>query len=395
MTATAAPRTVGLVADDLTGAADAAVAFAAAGWRAEIDLAPPGAAPASRPRDDRPALIAVSSEARAMSDEEASAATASATLRLRQAGAERLYLKIDSTVRGSVAAQVTGARQAWSVSDGARGDEATALICPAFPRHDRVVHDGHVLVAGRPVHLGPAGLDPVTPVTGSFLPEIVPGARLGEPGEAGVHPLLVVDAESEADLDRVAAAVAHAPAGMIAVGSGGLAGALARRWDIRPGSGSPARALPRRPRGRVLIAVSSQHPVSTAQIAHTTTRLDAGDTIVTTGPHPYPDPASAAAQLAHDVHDVLGGRRFAALVLVGGDGAAAVLRRLGAERLVLDGEIVPGCPQGVLIGGDGDGLTVVTKSGGFGSDATLTRILDLLTRERAEEPVPRTEKDHT
>ena len=61
--------------------------------------------------------------------------------------------------------------------------------------------------------------------------------------------------------------------------------------------------------------------------------------------------------------------RTTALVLVGGDGAAAVLDRLDADGITIDGAIVPGCPTGIVVGGPADGLRLVTKSGGFG-DAT-------------------------
>ena len=40
MSATGAPRVLGLVADDLTGAGDAAAGLAEAGWRALLALRP-------------------------------------------------------------------------------------------------------------------------------------------------------------------------------------------------------------------------------------------------------------------------------------------------------------------------------------------------------------------
>ncbi|MFJ6653847.1 four-carbon acid sugar kinase family protein [Microbacterium sp. NPDC091313] len=358
-----APRVVGLVADDLTGAADAAVGFAEAGWRSDIvlDLA------AARPHGDvdaRPVLLAVNAQTRHADAAAARARTAGTVTALRDAGAERLFVKIDSTMRGSVAAQIEGALEAWTRP----GALASAVICPAFPAHGRTVVDGDVRVHGEPVHLTAAGTDPVAPVGTAALGELIPGAA----ATAGAR-MLILDAETDTDLARIAARVAAADDDVVAVGSGGLAAALAAAWR----SGSTPAAPPRRG-GGVLVAVSSLHPVSSAQIAHVRPRLSENDLLLTPGEEMLADPEAAADVLARRVVAALADRRFGALVLVGGDGAAAVLAALRAERIVLGAQPLRGCPAGTIIGGAADGLAVVTKSGGFGDDATLGTLLDLL-----------------
>ena len=72
---------------------------------------------------------------------------------------DRLFLKIDSTARGSIDGQVAGALTAWQVDH----PDAVAVICPAFPDLGRTVLDGRVLVNGQPVHETAAAADPVTP----------------------------------------------------------------------------------------------------------------------------------------------------------------------------------------------------------------------------------------
>jgi D-threonate/D-erythronate kinase len=59
------------------------------------------------------------------------------------------------------------------------------------------------------------------------------------------------------------------------------------------------------------------------------------------------------------------------LVLTGGDTAVAVSAYSGAVGLRITGQIEPYVPKGTFIGGEFDGLSVVTKAGGFGSDRTL------------------------
>ena len=76
--------------------------------------------------------------------------------------------------------------------------------------------------------------------------------------------------------------------------------------------------------------------------------------------------------------DALADRPYAALVIVGGDGAAAILTGVGADSIAVDGAIIPGCPTGILAGGPAEGLRVVTKSGGFGAENALTEITSRL-----------------
>jgi uncharacterized protein YgbK (DUF1537 family) len=74
-----------------------------------------------------------------------------------------------------------------------------------------------------------------------------------------------------------------------------------------------------------------------------------------------------------------GGHR--ALVLVGGDGAEATLDRLGVGALRVLRRVVEGVPLCEAIGGAREGLSVVTKAGGFGTERTLLSVLRTLRGE--------------
>ena len=247
---------LGLVADDLTGAADSAAGFAERGWEVTLHLRPEGLTAAAAAA---PTVLAVTTGSRAMPDDEAAKATATAVDALAAAGAERLFLKVDSTVRGSVAGQLTGALTAWS----RRYPEAAAVICPAFPSQGRTVVASTVLVNGVPVGETAAAADPVTPQTLSDLTQIIPGSVPGEPGDRASR--LIVDAATDTDLDSIAAQLAAAGPELIMVGSGGLA-AAARPGLVtdRHSADDPGAA------GRILIAISSLHPVTVGQLS----RLD-------------------------------------------------------------------------------------------------------------------------
>jgi D-threonate/D-erythronate kinase len=374
---TAPPRVLGLVADDLTGAADSAVGFAEHGWRVELVLR---SAPPRMLNLSIATVLALTTESRALPGTDAAQQTFTAANQLITAGAERLYIKIDSTVRGSVAAQVDGAIRAWSTAH----DNTIAVVCPAFPDLGRTVVDGVVLIDGVPVGDTAAGIDPVTPRTESDLLRIIPGSARGTLDTIGSARIVVVDARTTSDLDMLAARLAWADRSVIMVGSGGLSAALGRLWSVEPVS--PATWLPRRAASGVLVAVSSLHPVTRQQVAQLREQPSDQVTIMTATQAVNVSAAEAAVELADRVAPELTTGDYLAAVLVGGDGAAAILRRLAADRVVVDSMISTGCPTGTVAGGPADGLRLVTKSGGFGRPDTLTKIVDRLRRDVDTQP---------
>ena len=132
-----------LIADDLTGACDAAVPFAAAGFATVVPLAPehpPGEA----------SVLAFSSESRDIDP----AAVQSRMLRLAAAVRSHVprivFKKIDSTLRGNTALEIIAALDAF--------DCDAAVINPAFPAMGRVVESGFLRLPAdatfRPIELG-------------------------------------------------------------------------------------------------------------------------------------------------------------------------------------------------------------------------------------------------
>jgi D-threonate/D-erythronate kinase len=377
------PRLVGLVADDLTGATDSAVQFAAAGWSAHL-LRTAAAAPQSD--HGGPTLLAVATGVRAAGDDEAAACTAAAVRSLLARGCNRLYVKVDSTMRGSVAAQLQGALAAWTE----RHAGSVAVLCPAFPDQGRTVVGGQVLVDGVPVARSPAGVDPVTPVTESRLDRLVPGATAGSlsdlstPARDGIRPpeatTVQVDASTDADLAAIAATVDRLGPQAVPVGSAGLAAAMAQRWS--PGRSCSASSM--QPCARVLVGVSSVHPAAIRSVQALRSALadPAGapraTVDVVTTPEARTDAAAVAVSFGDEVAERLLSRPYDALVLVGGDGAAATLDRVGATAITVHAALAPGVPIGTIVGGAADGVRVVTRSGGFGDAHSLVDVVDRL-----------------
>jgi len=80
-----------------------------------------------------------------------------------------------------------------------------------------------------------------------------------------------------------------------------------------------------------------------------------------------------AITIAEAVVGIVGSLKFAGLFLTGGDIAAEVCRSLSVSAIRVHGEVEPGVPAGELIGGKGEGIRVVTKAGGFGTEAALVK----------------------
>jgi D-threonate/D-erythronate kinase len=297
---------IGVVGDDLTGACDSAAPFLRAG-AVRVALWPhlePG------PAD---ACFAISTETRGdASEEEARTRTRAAVSRLLERGASLVYKKVDSRLRGHVRPELEGVLEAWP---------GGVLLAPALPAEGRVTRGGRQLTGLEEVDL----------------------RRLVE----GLDRVQVADAESDEDLDRLAAAAVAER--LLPAGSAGLAAALARRLPEGP------RGEPWPPVRRPLVLAGSKTEVTAEQLERAAAagwevrRRNRGDEVV------------------------LGG--CDALFLTGGGTAAGVVAALGAEGLDLLGEALPRVPVGRLRGGPHSGLLVALKSGGFGGPDAIERAL--------------------
>jgi uncharacterized protein YgbK (DUF1537 family) len=290
-------------------------------------------------------------------------------------------------MRGSIAGQLRGAIASWA----GRYPGPLVVLCPAFPGEGRAVVGGTVLVDGIPLSRTSAAADPITPVVESRLDRLVPDAAAGvlsdlrialpaNGADREVGRVVFVDASTDADLDDIAAGVDRLGPQGVAAGAAGLAAAMARLWS--PRSREPRTLVQRS--ARMLIGVSSLHPLARESVERLRKALaDRGkrdrpavDVISTEALRS--ETAAAAASFGDQVAEHLARGSYDTLVLVGGDGAAAALARVGAEAIRVHAALAPGVPMGTLLGGAAHGIRVVTKSGGFGGYDALIDIMDSL-----------------
>jgi uncharacterized protein YgbK (DUF1537 family) len=345
-----------LLADDLTGAADAAAPFAVRGLDVSVAL--------RETVPDAVEVLALVTDNRWRPVDEAACRMRAAVARARAWGAERLFVKIDSTLRGRVRDEVATALGAWG--------SGNAVATPAFPAQGRTVHRGALVVHGE------------TTV-----------ADIADHFPAGVA---TMDARTPDDLVGIARRIVDD--GAVAVGSGGLARAVA---DVLVGAPGPRR-VPEVRAGGVLLVVGTTHATTQDQVAAllaagsdrividrsapwpvdaATSALRDGRRVMVTSRVDHdvaadsPEAAELAERLARVVAAIVAGAPSVGLVLTGGATALAVATALGALEFRLLSEVTEGLPLGELVTGDRR-IPTVTKSGGFGAADSLCRAAEAL-----------------
>jgi uncharacterized protein YgbK (DUF1537 family) len=348
---------IAVIADDLTGALDTGVQFTQAGLSVRV-LLDPDAVFAESARGTE--ILVVDTETRSLSREIAAEIVGGCAERLGGLGANCFYKKIDSTLRGPWAEEL-GALQA------AVGAESV-VVCPAFPSQGRRVIGGVVRV------------DPGDRPVGSVVEALakIGLAAVHWDGGAGTGQYQVADAESDVDLDRIAAWADRKTTRPLLCGSAGLAAAWARSLGRGRLIATHLR-LPQ-PRRNLLVVAGSASPVTREQVRRLRTRPQGSQTVEVLAAldgEGEKDPAAAAA-LAEQARAFVSASPIDALVVTGGETAIRVLRALETRGVRLLGEVLPGIPASVVEGGMAQGRVLVTKAGGFGGPNTLVRVVEWL-----------------
>lgn len=395
-----------IIADDLSGAADCAIAFASAGLSTVVTL------DASHDTGDA-SVLAIDTDTRRLSSSEAGERTLTAYQTLRRPG-QRLYKKIDSTLRGNWAAEVAALQP----------QAGLAIIAPAFPATGRTTLHGQVLVNGQPLETTDTWklehADRSADIASMLDAAGLSAARLdletlrGNPETLAQYiaditksetRALIVDAQTTADLQTLAAVTARMHEALFWVGSGGLARELATLPDLLTTSKSMPVAA-RKKYAPTLVLVGSLSSVSERQCAMLKEQASIGELVVPPevlrrgpshghwagwqmrigdylrrgedlllriGRDAAFDPSEGArlstllASLVRPHFAHVGG-----LIATGGETARAMLGAVGIGSLQLLCEIEAGVAFGRPIASrEGHYPGVVTKAGAFGTDHAL------------------------
>ena len=370
------------LADDLSGALDAAAAFHRAGRVVRVPLDPAdwvGNAPGE--------IIGLSTETRNLPPAAAAIAVAAAIARGRELGARLVYKKIDSTLRGPVAAELAAVLDALP--------ETRLLFAPANPAVGRTVRDGVLLVHGRPVHETDFGRDPIWPVRESRLRALLAGLP-----ESLID---IPDTTDATELERAVTDQMTRGGPWVAVGSGALARPVATKLTSARTAPAVEKAPPTPARGPVLFLGGSAHALNRRQAArlwstrnvplHEFNLADSVDTFTAKVATSLRDRKAASVLVAPArgdsvvIRDRLTAAATAALAATGtarvfatgGETARALCVALGVRVLRFDAELEPGLAAASGTGTAGP-LMIAVKPGGFGDDDTWVRAADYLAR---------------
>ncbi len=243
-------NSIGIVADDLTGANDTALQFFMKGSNTEIILD----INSLNENHLNVETWALCNETRNIDPEDAGRIVFEATRVLKEKfGIEYFYKKIDSTLRGNIPVEILAMLEATGYD--------AAIVAPAFVQEGRITIGGYQLLKGIPIERTDAARDPKAPIYDSYIPDILKkglsenaqdlvasielktitkGAgpialKLNELISAGKK-LIVMDSVSTVDLEQIVLAMQKSSFNILPAGSAGLAHALGAVWlsEIKP-----------------------------------------------------------------------------------------------------------------------------------------------------------------
>jgi uncharacterized protein YgbK (DUF1537 family) len=140
---------IGVIADDLTGAAEIGAVALRHGLRAEILVK-------GKPGGEAD-VVCVDTDSRSCARDESARRTAAAARLLKNAGAAWVYKKVDSVMRGQVAAEVQAIARELQLP--------RVLLHPANPSLGRTIQNGKYFIGNRPIHKTEFAHDPQHPRT--------------------------------------------------------------------------------------------------------------------------------------------------------------------------------------------------------------------------------------
>lgn len=415
---------IGIIADDFTGANDSGVRLAQKGLRSKVMLSTPTDSASEQAEID---VWIADTNSRSIASNQAYENVCQEIDNLKKRGVTTFYKKIDSTLRGNIAAELK------AMQDQAALD--VLLIAPAFPSMGRTVEDGHLYVYGQPVTETEFARDPKTPVLDDYIPDLLesegvaidvldqarlrheaPERWIAERVQEGVR-WIVCDTVEEQDLAILASLEAKLD---LSIGFAGSAGLINHLYTSAAG----VVEQPAEPLGKVLVVSGSLSKNTQRQVTKLSERQatcmieidpmtlledpsavksmlekleqvsDWDSAVIFVGASEYnreqvkawakqhgETAETAAAVIAQGLGSLVNASMekhpFDAVVMTGGDTAKAICGRLGIADLELKVEVEAGLPLGVA-NWQGKDISVITKAGGFGNENSLVHVVDYL-----------------
>ncbi len=431
---------IGIIADDLTGANDTALQFHFKGCNTQVILDYSKMAT----ENSITQAWALSTESRNIIPETAVERVEIATKNfIDNYNIEHFYKKIDSTLRGNIALETMKMLEVlnWDA----------ALILPAFPNEGRTTIGGYQLLKGIPIQLTEVARDPVAPINESNIVTLLKSQIEGvyDDNIVGLVPidvvmkgaapilfkineliaqgkkLIVADSVSSTDIEQVVLAAEKCSKKILPCGSAGAALALSDIWLTNAKHQHITKTIPSLPK---LIVSGSATELSASQlnslkndddfenlyfidikgsdvfgentediIDRAVNNLKRNNTVVINTSQLFEsndelsnllfEKEITKKKFSSMICDFLGEltRRIVAageviLITVGGETSYKCCKCLNIESIQLIDTVAPAIPLGL----DPNGQWIVTKSGNLGNQKTLVDILKYFEQYKNE-----------
>lgn len=415
---------LGCVADDFTGASDAASFLAGRGIKTLLF----NGTPDSREILQDCAAVVIALKTRSIPADEAVRETLKAVRWLEQHGAEQLYLKycstFDSTPEGNIGPDIDAVLEAYKIP--------YTILCPALPVNRRIVKDGILIVDDRPVAEGHMANHPLNPIWDSRIEElmrpqgkypcmILDGPLLARTREAileevekfgkdKVHFYIIPDYTTDAQGKKIADVFGD---NRLLTGGSGILEHLAERYKERYDCAA-GQALPTGTPGKGIALSGSCSMATCGQCkayaeGHRTFSVDpkrildgsltsedlwkfitesgedslvysAGATDPQSRIYADEETAARAAKALEQTLAALAKRAFEAgytrIIAAGGETSGAVALELGFDGFIIGESIAPGVPAMIPL--NHQNIRIALKSGNFGQPDFFERALAVM-----------------
>ncbi len=413
-----------IIADDLTGSTDTGVQFSKCGFRTFVVFD----YKTLKKLNTEYQIISINSETRNINVKDAYGRVKEITKITKAQGFKLFYKKVDSTLRGHPGAEVEAMMDELNLN--------LAFIAPSFPNNGRIVENGYLYIKkenspsqkndyqaiGYVPELIKSGTS--RPLASINIDDVKKGVnnirqKIDELRKAGMQ-IFVIDAVTNAELEIVASAIKSYIQESVLVGSAGLADHISSIWSSIDNDRELYEEKP------ILFLAGTYNPVTANQITELVkqsptkliklcakkiidgdrkneieravtlacdslmqgkTTIIAIDTLLKNNKESYALQMdfNGAEKIARSfgaiAKNIVSKNLVNSLIVTGGETAAYIFESLGARGMVLEREILPGIPNGKLVGGNFEGLQVVTKAGGFGAKDSFIGIAKFLNRK--------------
>ena len=400
---------LGVVADDFTGASDAASFLAEAGLSVILCNEIPSKL------EQTPDAIVIALKSRTIPADDAVRQSLDAFRWLKAKGAEQIYFKycatFDSTEKGNIGPVTDAVLDEFGLD--------FTVVCPALPVNGRTVKDGILYLNGVKLEDSHMKDHPLTPMRDSYVPRLMERqsrckaftvsvdemkAGVNKPNCEG-HYCYVPDYYESGHGDLIAEVFGDIP---FLTGGSGLAGALGRRYARLHGIKTGLEKNASRSDGKTLLLAGSCSKTTLGQIAEYQKSHDSfqilpekllngeqthekilenlkDGILIYSSQNPNEMKKTQAlgqervanaieAELSNLAADSVR-RGYTKIISAGGETSGAVTKALGYSTFYIGKSVAPGVP--IMTPVDNPELRIILKSGGFGQQDFFERAVEM------------------